>query len=227
MKSLRRDEVYRYGIILYDKYGQASPVKWIADIRTPNMHYKGCETFYSHGTIKDSADNDYKCIDLVVRPLGIQFKVNNLPTGCISYEIVRCNRREADIATVSQGVIARPIRKTDVPSSLNKSSFPYTPTGFLTTAEYWSGWESFLKRKVKYDGEDGDFIAAPRMVFHPEILEKEMQKDSMEADNYENDSVYQFVSPEVSYLPDSFYSQIKDYDLRLNSQRYLFGSTVI
>lgn len=227
LKSLRRDEVYRYGIILYDKYGQASPVKWISDIRTPNMYYKGCETFYSHGTVKDSTDNDYKCIDLVVRPLGIQFKVNNLPTGCISYEIVRCNRREADIATVSQGVIARPIRKTDVPSSLNKSSFPYTPTGFLTTAEYWSGWESFLKRKVKYDGEDGDFIAAPRMVFHPEILEKERQKDSMEADNYENDSVYQFVSPEVSYLPDSFYSQIKDYDLRLNSQRYLFGSTVI
>ena len=34
-QSLKSDELYRYGIILYDKYGNASPVKWIADIRTP------------------------------------------------------------------------------------------------------------------------------------------------------------------------------------------------
>ena len=34
-QSLKSDELYRYGIVLYDKYGNASPVKWIADIRTP------------------------------------------------------------------------------------------------------------------------------------------------------------------------------------------------
>ena len=39
-KSLRRNELYRYGIILYDKSGYASPVKWIADIRTPNLYDK-------------------------------------------------------------------------------------------------------------------------------------------------------------------------------------------
>ena len=36
LRSLRRDEVYRYGIILYDKSGKRSDVNWIADIRTPS-----------------------------------------------------------------------------------------------------------------------------------------------------------------------------------------------
>jgi len=36
-KSLKRDELYRYGIILYNKKGDASSVKWIADIRTPSQ----------------------------------------------------------------------------------------------------------------------------------------------------------------------------------------------
>ena len=35
-RSLRRDEVYRYGIVYYDKYGKRSDVQWIGDIRTPN-----------------------------------------------------------------------------------------------------------------------------------------------------------------------------------------------
>ena len=34
-RSLRRDEVYRYGIIFYDEYGQHSDVNWIGDLRTP------------------------------------------------------------------------------------------------------------------------------------------------------------------------------------------------
>lgn len=35
-RSLKRDEVYRYGIVVYDKYGKRSDVQWIADIRTPS-----------------------------------------------------------------------------------------------------------------------------------------------------------------------------------------------
>ncbi len=37
-RSLRRDEVYRYGIVLYDKHGTRSDVQWIADIRTPSEY---------------------------------------------------------------------------------------------------------------------------------------------------------------------------------------------
>lgn len=37
LKSLMRDSVYRYGIILYDKNGKHTDVQWIADIKTPNL----------------------------------------------------------------------------------------------------------------------------------------------------------------------------------------------
>ena len=38
LRSLRRGEVYRYGIILYDKNGRQSDVNWIADIKTPTAN---------------------------------------------------------------------------------------------------------------------------------------------------------------------------------------------
>lgn len=36
-RSLRRDEVYRYGIVFYNKYGNTTDAMWIQDIRTPSM----------------------------------------------------------------------------------------------------------------------------------------------------------------------------------------------
>ena len=55
LKSLRRDETYRYGIvdyefandkiIFYNKYGEASKVRYISDINVPNMNQFGFETF--------------------------------------------------------------------------------------------------------------------------------------------------------------------------------------
>jgi len=50
LKSLKRDELYRFGIILYNKKGDHSSVKWIADIRTPKSSFKGCEAFLSQGS---------------------------------------------------------------------------------------------------------------------------------------------------------------------------------
>ena len=37
LRSLRRDEVYRYGIVLYDKYGRRSDVLHMADVRVPSL----------------------------------------------------------------------------------------------------------------------------------------------------------------------------------------------
>lgn len=37
LRSLKRNEVYRYGIIYYDKYGRRSDVQWIGDLKTPTL----------------------------------------------------------------------------------------------------------------------------------------------------------------------------------------------
>jgi len=70
LKSLRRDEIYRYGIILYDDEGNVSPVQWIADIRVPKSSVNGFETFSKHPVVitRSSTEGYY---ELLMHPLGI------------------------------------------------------------------------------------------------------------------------------------------------------------
>ena len=198
-RSLRRDELYRYGIVLYHKNGSASNVKWIADIRTPNITWDGCETFYARG--KNGTDAE----DLIVRPLGIEFDVRNLPEDCVGYEIVRCQRKESDIATISQGVISRPITESYSPDLASRptavNSTVYTPSGFITTNRYWTGNNQYARRQ-----NDAD-------------------RFGYEADNFENNTLYQFISPEVSYLKESIKDFGNNTPMSLNPVKYIFGAS--
>lgn len=193
LKSLRRDELYRYGIILYDKTGYPSPVKWIADIRTPNITYKGFEDFVSHAYI------DGNCYDLAVRPLGIRFTVNipdELKDEVSSYEIVRCNRKDADICTLSQGVVSRPIKRYLLKDA-TVQNYPYTPTGLLTTSLYQAG-EDWNQNHARRD-------------------------TGLVASNIDNDNLFQFVSPEISYTKETFKTELSEKTLNLMTQLYVWG----
>lgn len=204
-KSLRRDELYRYGIILYDKTGNPSPVKWIADIRTPNLYDDYFNTFISHYKAQDGT-----VYDLASLPLGVAFNVRNLPEGCTGYEIVRCARREQDIATVSQGVISKPIVKYMNPATKLAKSTVYFPTGLLTTAMVAQGVYFQYFWDQNYDPDVGsDCVNACKTC----------------ATNFGNDKILQFVSPEVVYQPESMKTVFNGKDYRLQPLRYLFGSS--
>lgn len=205
LQSLRRNELYRYGIVLYDKYGQASPAKWIADIRTPNMTDPQFNIFTSNTMVNGTR------YELVVRNLGIQFKVSNLPTGCVGYQIVRCARHEEDMATISQGVLSKPVvnaysRAFDQPDRDDKSGFmitkyhTYCPTGFLSTGMFIEG------SGCVYQMSDGNNIEDQCMA------------------NLANNSILQFVSKEVCYQPESFKTFIKDKKYYIETPLFLFGS---
>lgn len=192
-KSLRRNELYRYGIILYDQFGFPSPVKWIADIRTPNLYEKGFETF----TYTKSGSTD----ELYTRPLGIVFTVNNIPDDCTAYEIVRCARGEADVATVSQGVVSKPIKNIYTRGYEGIQHHVFTPTGFLTTATIVAG----LRNKA---------LKSPD-------AEKD-QYDEQLMENFTNTSLLQFVSPEVVYQPEAMKLLAKDKQFNIDSLTYLY-----
>lgn len=119
MKSLQRDEIYRYGIVFFDANGNKSITSWIADIRTPSTLESGFETFsYANG-------------NLYVRPLGIEFTVKELPAGAVSYQIVRCKRTYSDRATVTQGVLSTALtRPNNNICGLNSSYL--TPSSILS-----------------------------------------------------------------------------------------------
>lgn len=202
IKSLRRNEIYRYGIVLYDKYCQASPVKWIADIRTPNVTEEGFQLMSSNTIVNN------KCYELVIRNLGIQFMVKSLPEGCTGYQIVRCARHESDIATISQGVLSSPVSNAYSRQYEGKNNEYYVtkyhmfcPTGFLTTNKFIEGYNVHNQLVQK-----GDDLASQCMT------------------NIDNDKLLQFVSKEVCYQPESFKQFIKDKKYYLQKQSFLFGA---
>lgn len=201
IKSLRRNEIYRYGIVLYDKYCQASPVKWIADIRTPNVTEKGFELMSSNTIVNG------KRYELVIRNLGIQFMVKNLPEGCTGYQIVRCARHESDIATISQGVLSSPVSNAYSRQFEGSGDYWVTkyhmfcPTGFLTTNKFIEGYK-----------------------VHNQLVGNGNDLTSQCMTNIDNDKLLQFVSKEVCYQPESFKQFIKDKKYYLQKQSFLFGA---
>lgn len=91
-KGYQRDEIYRFGIVLYNSKNVASPVHWIGDIRMP--HAKDYPAFFA---------GEY----LFGRTLGVYFDVQNLPEDVVSYEIVRCERTASDRTVVMQSVLSQ------------------------------------------------------------------------------------------------------------------------
>lgn len=124
-RSLQRDEIYRYGIVFYNKYGVKSTVKWIGDIRTPHIldndivsdGVVGGQTtnrfnfnyFTNNDIISFSSDGTSEKIGVKGKPLGIRFTIGNIPMDgeITAYEIVRVTRTITDKATVSQGYISK------------------------------------------------------------------------------------------------------------------------
>ena len=107
VRGLQRDEIYRYGIVFYNDSNLASPVHWIADIRTPKANDLGYETF-SYETLSgaDSTSKKY----LRTKPLGIRFTIRNtdvlLSNGVTGFDIVRCERTVSDRRVLMQGIVS-------------------------------------------------------------------------------------------------------------------------
>lgn len=208
MKSLRRGETYRYGVIFYNKYGLASRVIHIGDVKVPEIHRRRSQAEVPFDNQSLNSDLDYTNTfsveddgNLYVYPLGVHIVLHNIPEDAVSYEIVRCNRTVNDIRNLSQGVISRPIyriKDEEIESEIdpetpvtNVHTYPFTPTGFLTIADFRMG-STALDSKQRW------------------------------AQNYDNNNLIQFVSPEISYNKDSFENLLKNNSLRIYPIQYLY-----
>lgn len=101
VKGYQRDEIYRFGIVLYNKYNMPSPVHWIGDIRMPSARDSAFDLF------RTSESNQYgDSVAVTTKPLGIEFDVRNLPDSVTRYEIVRCERTLSDRTVLAQGIVS-------------------------------------------------------------------------------------------------------------------------
>lgn len=195
-KSLQRDEVYRYGIVLYNKYGVTSDVKWIGDIRTPSMSDPGFETFQNGRMVSHTASGqDKHTCELAIRPIGIEFEVKNLPLEVVAYEIVRCERTESDRSILAQGVVGKLGLVKSLPEVSAEYSNKIVPPAILTGSLDYRGY-------VPESGAD-------------------YNKDTL-LGIYANDYVM-FAAPEISYGKKNFENFIKDSTLKYEVKKALFS----
>ena len=135
LRSLKRGETYRYGIVLYSVDGNKSNVYHIGDIKVPRM---------SEFPIYD---------DNYIYSIGLEFKLTLDPQiiekyNIIGYEIVRCKKYDNYTRNLEQCIIAKPVRQDIAPPYIKDNTTvyerekysPYYPTGFLTSQPclfYW------------------------------------------------------------------------------------------
>lgn len=92
----QRGEIYRFGIVFYNSIGQKSKVKWIGDIRFPSWE-----------TLQNIAYDNTTTISMVPITVGITLKDGVLPTGAVSWELVRVKRTVNDRSIVATGYGSR------------------------------------------------------------------------------------------------------------------------
>lgn len=138
--------------------------------------------------------------ELSVMPIGVEFKIHDINNDSIySYEIVRCNRGSNDIRIISQGVLSRPVIKMYMDNSIHKDQY-YTPSGFLTTNR--------LNIDPPYNRGDGN---------------NNLIDTNYRVNNFSNQNLFQFVSPEFSYTNKSIVDFIDKSNVKLDILKYLFS----
>ncbi|MBU1173141.1 MAG: hypothetical protein KKD44_26555, partial [Proteobacteria bacterium] len=115
-RGYMRDEIYRTGIIFYDKRGRQSYVKWIADIKMPAVYESDGVTTYNAditGGLSPQTNfaisfKDTGTTDTYLNVLYPEFTVSipaALAQRISGYEIVRVKREESDKGIACQGIL--------------------------------------------------------------------------------------------------------------------------
>jgi len=94
-----RDEVYRFGIVLFDARGRSSFVKWIGDIRMPSAN--------SNGTTYEIMSAGIRAYANILYPV-FEVDTSSIASDIESYQIVRVLRTSTDRSILAQGFLNEP-----------------------------------------------------------------------------------------------------------------------
>lgn len=121
----QNNETYRFGIQFYDKSKNPYFVKWIGDIKFPDVNdiCPGANNMFPDGT--PTGETDYGRLfsasennQIFVTQLGIKFTVNipaDLTDKISGYSIVRVEREEDDKQVITEGLLKSAVYSTGAP----------------------------------------------------------------------------------------------------------------
>lgn len=202
--SLRRGEVYRFGVIFYDENGNKSAVKHIADIEIPWDDASISNLFNKSGN------------QFTGKSIGIEFTLTD-STGIGAWEIVRCIRKVENTKTITSGIFGLTMNAHKNSNIFAGSQFDINfNCGFLTTRdiEIHNRDDRSAGAQDTYDREkyiiransnrNLGFLASPEAVYTPDNVHDII-------DTYQTNLVYkQWVEAvnEQGYVePDPEYGQ--------------------
>lgn len=146
LTECQKNEIYRIGIKFFNNKGQTSFVKWIADVRWPDLVAKT--------TPISSADAQ----DAIV----IKIEVNNFPDddSITGYQIVRAERTPEDRSILSTGVI----------SALDFVGDDYQAELELLSLQGYATWEKkyfeFISPETLFNGPDLSTYTGKKMLIN-------------------------------------------------------------
>jgi hypothetical protein len=96
LKGYKRGEVYRFGVVFFDKKGTPSMVNWIGDIRFPE-----CSEFEDFGSV-----SPLNTAALDTKQIGIRFvlDISSVQSSISGFSIVRLEREETDKTRLGTGI---------------------------------------------------------------------------------------------------------------------------
>ena len=199
-RTYGRNEVYRFGVRLFDAKGNASSVKWIADIKMPD--YFG-DPDDGDVTIKNYVEHDnnlqrrhgYISTNLI----NIQFIPINtdsdLWNGVSKYEIVQAKRSISDSYKIAQGICGFPQGITSNDGNNLIRDYELCMPYFLTTSPI------VIRRGVARSNSSGDQLYTYLSVSdYYSVLDFIQYKKALI-----------FASPEYTYQPDDIQAILKNY----------------
>lgn len=121
LASYHRDEIYRFGAVLYDNAGNKSDVKWISDIRFPAGYIKSANQYRVWSASPFESPDEVVSVahagqvsnanlaeqELLVKPMGLKFEFSNIPDSIAKIEIVRSKRDLNNRTIYAQGVVQK------------------------------------------------------------------------------------------------------------------------
>lgn len=198
IKSLKRGEVYRYGIILYKEDGTRSDAIWIGDIRIPGPDVIPL-TNGENGTYQIG-------IEFVEEADFFSFAETNHICG---YEIVRCQRTNEYSRSLQQVVISSTVRQ----KMFDGSYSPYYPTGFIISNPQYIGY-------TPYDVTISNSMPHPMSNQWPEVNGNQMTSGT--SDN----RLYQIYCPEIQTYVDDTLNKLRVNQISLTPALYLYSSKI-
>ena len=156
-RGYMRDEIYRPGIVFYDKRGRQSYTKWMADIKMPAVYETDSVTTYNAGfpgpTLPKTdfaisfAEDEDPTKDTYLNVLYLEFTVvipEALAQRISGYEIVRVKREEQDKSVACQGLLGTnqssgataTLRPSGIYAYGAKDAVKFPTVGYYTGAEH-------------------------------------------------------------------------------------------